>query len=249
MFDLAPSSGTDARNASKETCMAYNENATQYVEATKGYEDFPGLREEVLAFAAASSAGSPVLDLGSGGGRDSRLLEQNGKQVVSGDICLKLLRQARELAYGRSNIGNVCLDSRQIPFRQATFGGVWACGSLLHLPMDDLPSALAEIFRVLQPGGIAVINMQAGSAEGWRTGGTLPGRRWFTLIDPGALASLMEKCGFRQMTYRLVGREGWFLMDGYKPRLARLSRLCRQRSGCQLGTTWRIPPRGSSTSP
>lgn len=217
MFNLTPPSQTDARNAVKETCKAYSEDAAQYVEATKDYEDFPGLREEVLAFAAATSLGSPVLDLGSGSGRDSRLLEGNGKKVVSGDVCLPLLNHAKELAYTHEGIVNLCLDSCRIPFREACFGGVWACGSLLHLPTDDLTIALAEIFRVLQPGGIAAINMQSGSAQGWRIGGTLAGRRWFTLIDPDVLASLMEKCGFHRMTHRLVGRAGWFMMDGFKP--------------------------------
>ena len=217
MFDLVPPLQGDVRAASKVTCQAYSENAAQYVEATKGYEAFPGIREEVLSFADAAISGVPVLDLGSGGGRDSRLLEESGRKVVSGDICLSLLSHAQRLARGRDNVANVCFDGCRIPFKKASFGGVWACGSLLHLPAVYIPSALSEIFRVLRPGGIAVINMQTGSTEGWRSGGTLPGRRWFTLVDPDGLTSLMRSCGFHQLSYRLVGRAGWFSADGFKP--------------------------------
>ena len=96
MFDLVPPSPGDLVEATRETTRVYAANAGQYAEATETYEDFPGLRDEVLAFAAATAADSPVLDLGSGAGRDSRLLADRGLRVVSGDICLPLLMAAKK---------------------------------------------------------------------------------------------------------------------------------------------------------
>jgi SAM-dependent methyltransferase len=215
LFSLIPPFANDLRAAATVTYQAYSSNAIQYVKATNRYEEFPGIREEVITFAEATDNGAPVLDLGSGGGRDSRMLAESGKRVVSGDICLTLLQQSRSL-YPDNGIANVCLDGRYIPFRENSFSGVWACGSLLHLPSAYMPSAIAEIFRVLRPGGIAVINMQEGSAEGWREGGTLPGRRWFTLVDPEGFESLMRSCGFSRLSHHLVGRSRWFSIQGFK---------------------------------
>jgi SAM-dependent methyltransferase len=216
LSSLIESTEEDTSIAAKLTYSTYERNAVQYVQATKSYGDFPGLREEVLAFAETSENGSPVLDLGSGGGRDSRLLAESGKRVVSGDICLAVLQESRRFAATHDNIASACLDARWIPFRDNSFGGVWACGCLLHLPSVYMPSALAEIFRVLRPGGVAVINMQTGSAQGWRDSGTLHGRRWFTLVEPEDFKSLMEECGFCQLSHRVVGRAGWFSMSGFK---------------------------------
>lgn len=216
LFNLTPPMEGDTSIAAKLTCRAYEHNAAQYVQATKSYEGFPGLREEVLAFAEASDNGFPVLDLGSGGGRDSHLLAENGKRVISGDICLAVLQESRTPASSHNNIASVCLDARCIPFQDNSFSGIWACGSLLHLPSVHILSALAEIFRVLRPGGVAAINMQVGSAQGWRAGGTLPGRRWFTLVEPEDFKTLMEKCGFHQLSYHFVGRAGWFSISGFK---------------------------------
>ena len=68
LFDLVPPSPGDLVEATRETTRVYAANAGQYAEATETYEDFPGLRSEVLAFAATTAADSPVLDLGSGAG-------------------------------------------------------------------------------------------------------------------------------------------------------------------------------------
>jgi SAM-dependent methyltransferase len=216
LSSLIPPAGDDVSIAAELTCSAYERDAVHYVQATKGYDSFPGLREEVLAFAEATDNKFPVLDLGSGGGRDSRLLAERGKQVISGDMCLTVLQESRASSSPLNNISSVCLDARCIPFRENRFSGVWACGCLLHLPSAYIPLALAEIFRVLRPGGVAMINMQTGSTEGWRDGGTLPGKRWFTLVEPEDFKSLMEKCGFNQLAYRFVGRVGWFSITGVK---------------------------------
>lgn len=216
MYRTAEQIDDDTFAAIAATCHAYSRNAAQYFEVTKDYDRFPGIREEVLTFAGKTNSALPVLDLGSGGGRDSRLLADSGKLVVSGDICLALLQQSRRSIFPRSNLASTCFDGCYIPFREGSFGGVWACGSLLHLPSAYIPSAVAEIFRVMHPGGIAVINMQQGSTEGWRDRGTLHGRRWFTLVNPEDFKSLMQKCGFNEVSYHFVGRAGWFSIQGFK---------------------------------
>jgi SAM-dependent methyltransferase len=217
LFKLTPPSSGDIASATIETCRSYTENTEGYFEATRAYDGFPGIKEELLNFADSSIVGRPILDLGSGGGRDSHLLAAIGRQVVSGDTCMSLLRYARDSRPSTRTVDPVCMDMRKVPFLDASFGGVWACGSLLHLPMAHMPEAISETLRVLVPGGTAAVSMKFGSAEGWRIGGTLPGRRWFTLISPDDLCSLLGKAGFLNLNYRYVGRAGWFLVSGVKP--------------------------------
>ncbi|MBC6456628.1 class I SAM-dependent methyltransferase [Actinomadura sp. HBU206391] len=192
--------------------------AGEYADATDEYGNFPGLRDEVLTFEKMLPLGLPVLDLGCGGGRDSRLLADLGRQTVAADFGMSMLQCARSRSSSQArDLHFVRLDLLELPFPADRFGGVWASGSLLHLPSAAITRALSEIFRTLAPGGgVAAISMRAGAGEGWRVGGTLAGRRWFTLVDPGDFASQMKRVGFRRVRIRDTGRKDWFVAIGQK---------------------------------
>lgn len=197
------------------TREAYKAGALEYAEATCDYEGFSGLREELTSFASSVVNDGLILDLGSGGGRDSFLLAGLGKRVVSGDLCLELLDYAKR-RWTCSNIIQICLNMVSLPFEASSFAGVWACGSLLHLPSPFIHHGLSEMYRVLEPDGIIAINMQTGSEEGWRSGGTLEGKRWFTYVDSNAFAKSVVTAGFTDVEYRQVGRPGWIVVTGRK---------------------------------
>ena len=217
MYESNAHLAASTSEAVRLTCAAYEEAVETYVQATKDFRGYPGLRDALLDFAKTMPPYLPVLDIGCGGGRDARLLNSQGRRVVAGDISKAMLSCARRqtadhpsltrLAYTQFNV----LD---LPFISAQFGGIWASGSLLHLPSEDLPRALSEILRTLAPGGVAAISMRAGKGEGWRDGGTLPGRRWFTLVDPQEFMAGMTRLGFNDVAVSLVGRPGWFIAYG-----------------------------------
>ncbi|WP_286988573.1 class I SAM-dependent methyltransferase [Thermomonospora sp. CIF 1] len=198
------------------TCGSYEARADEYADATEDYAKFPGLRDEVAAFEKALPPGLPVLDLGCGGGRDGRLLADLGRRVLAADFSMAMLRCARSRSPGRHALRFVRLNMLDLPFADDRFAGTWACGSLLHLPSTQFPRVLSEILRTLAPGGTAAISMRAGTGEHWRDGGTLAGRRWFTLVDPGDFASRMERAGFRRVRLQHTGRQNWFVALGEK---------------------------------
>lgn len=208
---------SNAEQAISGTRQAYEDHCREYAATTSNYGLYPGLKDEVLAFEKEVEADLPILDLGCGGGRDSRLLASLRRRVVAGDICRGMLTTARASSPDQIEaIGFVRLNMLALPFDDGAFGGTWACGSMLHLPSPAFPQALAEIRRTLRAGGIAVISMRAGDGEGWREGGTLKGRRWFTLVDPDEFTATMVTAGFGDVRFGFTGRESWFVVTGYR---------------------------------
>ncbi len=199
----------------RETCACYDANSHSYGEASEDYGRFPGLRTEVVEFARLAPRPLPVLDLGCGGGRDARLLASLGRTVIAGDYAPAMLEWARGRTReeGRT-LGFLRLDALTLPLRDAAVAGVWASGSLLHIPLAGMERALAEVHRVLAPAGIAAISMRIGDGEGWKNGGSLDGRRWFTFVDPGAFTGCLEAAGFADVRIRFAGRAGWFVAIG-----------------------------------
>jgi SAM-dependent methyltransferase len=113
-------------------------------------------------FASLLRAGARVLDLGCGPGSDSDGLAARGMDVVG----LDLTRAMLEIAASRVPCGLIQADGRCLPLRSATFDGVWASASLLHLPKSQVGLALAEVRRVLRWGGAFYSAMKAGNADG-----------------------------------------------------------------------------------
>jgi len=104
-----------------------------------------------------------VLDLGCGAGRDMVWIEVQGASVTGTDLSRGMLEHAGRQVRGPL----VQADMTSLPFATSSFNGVWCMASLLHLPKAEAPSALAEMKRVLLPGGALVLGLQEGDSEAW----------------------------------------------------------------------------------
>jgi SAM-dependent methyltransferase len=110
--------------------------------------------------------GRRTLDLGCGEGRVARDLRQRGHQMIALDSSTTLIGYARrEDPAG----GYLLADAAALPFADATFDIVVAYNSLMDV--QDMPAAVAEAARVLQPGGRLCISVthplsDAGSFRG-----------------------------------------------------------------------------------
>jgi SAM-dependent methyltransferase len=114
------------------------------------------------------SPGDRVLDLGCGGGRHAFEAYRRGAHVVAADLDLGELAPVRGMFAAMSAEGEtpppaaataVGADATNLPFPDGAFDRVIAAEILEHVPEDS--RAMAEIARVLRPGGIAAVTVPA----------------------------------------------------------------------------------------
>ena len=103
-----------------------------------------------------------VLDLAAGTCWATEILSRMGVRTVSTDLSIEMMRRGRQrlacdnrLVF-REQAGFVAARSQALPFADASFDGILCLNALHHLP--SYAAALAEIFRVLKPGGRAAFS-------------------------------------------------------------------------------------------
>ncbi|MGA9279101.1 class I SAM-dependent methyltransferase [Ilumatobacter sp.] len=110
----------------------------------------PEYVEQIMPMAAAELAGARrVLDIGCGDGQISRLAAAQGARVVGVDPTWNCVRVAQERGGGAAFAR---AGAARLPFADGTFDAVVACLVFEHI--DDVDAAIAEVARVLEPGGI-----------------------------------------------------------------------------------------------
>ncbi len=106
-------------------------------------------------FARSLCRGLDVLDVASGEGYGSALLAQVAKSVVGVEIAAETVAHAKA-AYGRPSLTFLQGDARRIPCANASFDAVVSFETLEHFYEHD--EFVAEVRRVLRPGGIFIIS-------------------------------------------------------------------------------------------
>jgi len=117
------------------------------------YRTEPHLRQ-VTRF--AEYAQKDVLEIGCGLGLDLAQYARGGARVVGTELSEVSLQLARQCfaAYGLPGVFLVA-DAENLPFAEAAFDLVYAHGVLHHTPNTE--KAIAEIYRVLRPGGRTLV--------------------------------------------------------------------------------------------
>jgi ubiquinone/menaquinone biosynthesis C-methylase UbiE len=177
--------------------------------------------------------GAKLLDVGGGPGAYLEPLTRLGYQAWLCDLSAANVRRARERARAlglqplteRIRQANAT-DLRA--YRSGTFGGALVAGPFYHLlERSAQEQALAEIVRVVQPGGVLVCNVlprlhplrylvREASAQSWRC---------LTRVDTDALLD--------SGTYRNPLTDPLFFTDAYFWRIEEFCALLRS-AGCQV---------------
>ncbi|HKT38117.1 MAG TPA: class I SAM-dependent methyltransferase [Ktedonobacterales bacterium] len=177
------------------TRASYDRVAGEYEARIAGELAGKPLDRALLACFVEQVGGLGVIaDIGCGPGHVAAYLHGLGGQVVGVDLSPEMVATARK-------------RSPEIPFEQgsmlalatsdASWGGIVALYSIIHLPPEDRPQALSEFYRVLRPGGLLLLAFHMGDEhrhvdEWWGQEVSLD--TWF--LQPGEIEALLRVAGF-----------------------------------------------------
>ena len=102
--------------------------------------------------AVAAVAGERILDIAAGTGTSSAALAKSGADVVAADFSPGMIEVGRKR---HPSISFVVADAMDLPFEDGEFDAVTASFGLRNV--ENPKKALAEMYRVLKPGGRLVI--------------------------------------------------------------------------------------------
>lgn len=140
-----------------------------------------GLHRHADPLRSPSPQGGSILDFGCGSGRDAKYFLGQGFQVDAIDGSEELCKLASEYTG---------IPVKQMLFQELNavehYDGIWACSSILHLPLDELTQVLENMATALKPNGIIYTSFKYGSFAGERNG------RYFTDMTETSFAALMQ---------------------------------------------------------
>lgn len=148
-------------------------------------------------------ANARLLDLGCGGGQDAGDLQQRGYRVVGVDRTSALLSAGRDCY---RSLPLVRADLRQLPFQAASFDGLWAAASLMHLPKPVARRVLTDLRKLIRPGGLFAATVTYGVTSRLVTDGWVPGR-YFARWRKDELARAVRQAGWEILSLRVVSNQ------------------------------------------
>lgn len=189
----------------------YNQNAEAYWHGTKDHD----VTQNYVAFLAPFPKDKilDILDLGCGPGRDISYFQSLGHKPVGLDGSEAFCRMARQ------HTGCTVLHQKFLSLEITAngFDGIFANASLFHVPSQELPRVLHDLYTALRPGGILFLSNPRGDDEGWS------GQRYGHYMQFDASKLFLEEAGFEVIDhyYRPFGKpkheQPWLAIVANKP--------------------------------
>lgn len=134
----------------------YDKNAQGFFDRTI-HADVQDLYQKFLKYVPQEGR---ILDAGCGVGRDALAFLNKGYDVVAFDGSLEMVKMATNLL-GKEVLHMLFQDIRY----SNEFDAIWASGSLLHVPYENLRGVLQSFYRALLPSGILYASFKYGTSE------------------------------------------------------------------------------------
>jgi SAM-dependent methyltransferase len=122
-----------------------------------------------------------ILDAGCGSGRDTLYFSKQGHRVTAFDNSPAIVKLATKLT-GQEVLQ---LSFQELEFENQ-FDGIWACSSLLHVPLQEMHDVLFRLSRSMKVNGILYTSFKYGSGEHDRNG------RLFVDLDESGFDKLIK---------------------------------------------------------
>ncbi|MBQ7433076.1 MAG: methyltransferase domain-containing protein [Lachnospiraceae bacterium] len=165
------------KDPNNDTLAYYDTHADAFYHSTVQV-DFTAMQERFLT---KLQKGSDILDFGCGSGRDIRYFLEQGYGVEAVDGSEKMCKLAG--AYTGIKVKHQRFQELSEVER---YDGIWACASILHLPMEELSMVLGRMAAALKKHGVIYTSFKYGTFAGVRNG------RYFTDMTEASFAELLR---------------------------------------------------------
>ena len=155
----------------------YDSHADQFYQSTVKVE-FSAMQE---LFLGKLRKGSYILDFGCGSGRDTKFFLEQGYRVDAVDGSKELCKLASK--YTEIEVKNMIFQELSEADR---YDGIWACSSILHLPIGELTEVMRKMVTALKENGIIYTSFKYGTFAGERNG------RFFTDMTEETFAEFLK---------------------------------------------------------
>lgn len=200
------------------TARIYEEQAESWIARRRPRALEDGSLER---FAARIPPGGRVADLGCGPGWYAAAFRERGFRTVALDVSTAMLREARARD---AEVACVRGDLFALPFVRGSLDAAWASACYQHLPLAELPVALARLHSGLRTGAplrLVLANLSRHPRpEEHRRGETETcfdddefGGRLFSLVTAERARTLLEGAGFDSIKVAPLGRGFWLTCD------------------------------------
>jgi SAM-dependent methyltransferase len=158
------------------------------------------LDRALLEVIAGSAGPHPIADIGCGPGHVAAYLAGLGASAFGVDLSARMCA----IAHRDAAVPAVAGDGRDLPLASSRLAAVVCLYTLIHLDTRSRRDAYAEIFRVLRPGGQALISFHVFDDD-VETGRSRTLTQWwdqevdltFRFLDPDRELAVLTEAGFR----------------------------------------------------
>lgn len=162
----------------EKTIDYYNINAKTFAAGTVSVE-FEGMQKKFLE---RLPEGALILDFGCGSGRDTKYFMSKGFKVEAIDGSKELCKIASE--YTGISVKNMFFQELD---EKSRYDGIWACSSILHLPVSELENVMRKMAEALKENGVIYTSFKYGTFVGDRNG------RFFTDMTEEIFEDFIKK--------------------------------------------------------
>lgn len=157
----------------------YNQEANRY---KKERNEIKGFDEIYQPFTSRIKPNGKILDFGCGSGRDSLYFDSLGYDVTALDGSKEMCEITRNLCH---------IPVLEMYFEdfieENTYDGIWACASLLHLPVEEMIQVLNNLAASLKEEGYIYVSFKYGTFKGIRN------QRYFLDMTEETFKSILTK--------------------------------------------------------
>ena len=144
------------------TLAHYNEHADSFWHGTRDHD--VSQNRDALLESLHGPAPLRILDFGCGPGRDLKIFRDLGHEAIGLEGAARFVELAR--AYSGCEVW--LQDFLKLDLPAEFFDGIFANASLFHVPSQELPRVLRELWATFKPGGVLFSSNPRGeNQEGW----------------------------------------------------------------------------------